>query len=190
MNFGEMQALLQTRLKPKRFEHVMGVVRSAEILAKHFGANVEKAKLAALLHDCGRQYPTHMLVEEARKRNLRISKLEAQLPILLHARIGACVAQEDYGVQDSEILKAIAAHTVGSAKMSILDKVLYLADMIEEHRSFPGLEVIRYAAMHEPLDKVMIMALDHSIKFIIRKGHTIHPYTVAARNSILLDKEF
>ena len=114
--------------------------------------------------------------------------------IILAKRFGvdeeqAAIAKEKYDVHDTAILKAIASHTVGGANMSKLDKIVYLADMIEPHRKFEGLDKLRKQAMTQDLDTVMISAFNQSILFIMRKGHTIHPYTVAARNEILLQRE-
>ncbi len=184
-----MQALLQTKLKPQRFAHCLGVMDTAIILAKRFNVNEQQAAIAGLLHDCARQFETKDLIAESRKRHLYITDIDLQLPILMHAPLGTAIAKEEYDVHDTAILKAIASHTVGGANMSDLDKIVYLADMIEPHRNFDGLEKIRQAAAEEDLDSAMIRAFDQSIIFIMRKGHTIHPYTVAARNEILLKRD-
>lgn len=189
MDIKEMQALLQTSLKPRRFEHSLGVMDTAVILAKRFGVDEQQAAIAGLLHDCAREFETKDLIAESEKRHLYITDIDRQLPILMHAPLGTAIAKEKYDVHDTAVLKAIASHTVGGAYMSKLDKVIYLADMIEPHRSFDGLEELRHAAATEDLDSAMIRAFDQSIKFIMRKGHTIHPYTVAARNEILLTRE-
>lgn len=189
MDINQMQTILQANLKPKRFAHCLGVMDTAILLAKRFQVNEEQAAIAGLLHDCAREFATENLIAECEKRHLYITDIDRQLPILMHAPLGTAIAKEKYDVHDTAILKAIAAHTVGGANMSTLDKVIYLADMIEPHRSFEGLDELRNMAMTKDLDDVMISAFNHSILFIMRKGHTIHPYTVAARNEILLRRE-
>lgn len=189
MDINEMQSLLQTELKPQRYSHCIGVMNTAVKLAKRFGVNEEKAAIAGLLHDCARKFETSRLLEESVKRHLFITDIDRQLPILMHAPLGTAIAKEEYGIQDTAILKAIASHTVGGAHMSDLDKIIYLADMIEPHRSYDGVDRLRQLAATTDLDTVMISAFDQSITFIMRKGHTIHPYTVAARNELLLNRE-
>ena len=189
MDINEMQSLLQTKLKLQRFAHCIGVMETAIELAKRFNVDEEKAAIAGLLHDCAREFETSHLIEESEKRHLFITDIDRQLPILMHAPLGTAIAKEEYGINDTAILKAIASHTVGGAYMSDLDKIIYLADMIEPHRKYDGVEKLRQLAATTDLDTVMISAFDQSITFIMRKGHTIHPYTVAARNEILLTKE-
>lgn len=184
-----MQVILQANLKPKRYAHCLGVMDTAILLAKRFNVDEKKAAIAGLLHDCAREFETKDLIAECEKRHLYITDIERQLPILMHAPLGTAVAKEKYDVHDTAILKAIAAHTVGDANMSDLDKIVYLADMIEPHRNFDGLDKLREMTKTQDLNTVMISAFDQSILFIMRKGHTIHPYTVAARNEILLQRE-
>lgn len=189
MDINQMQTILQSNLKPNRYAHCLGVMDTAIILAKRFGVDEEKAAIAGLLHDCAREFATEDLIAECEKRHLYITDIDRQLPILMHAPLGTAIAKEKYDVHDTAILKAIASHTVGGANMSKLDKIVYLADMIEPHRKYDGLDKLRNQAMTQDLDTVMINAFDQSILFIMRKGHTIHPYTVAARNEILLQRE-
>ena len=191
MDINEMQSLLQSRLKPQRYAHSLGVMDTAIILAGRYGVNQERAAVAGLLHDCARQFETKDLLAESEKRHLYITDIDRQLPILMHAPLGTAIAKEDYGVHDTAVLKAIASHTVGGAYMSKLDKIVYLADMIEPHRDFDGVQKLRdmTADKDVELDDVMLKAFDQSIVFIMRKGHTIHPYTVAARNEILLKRD-
>ncbi len=189
MDINEMQAILQTKLKPQRFAHCLGVMDTAIMLAKRFDVNQEQAAIAGLLHDCAREFETSELIAESQKRHLYITDIDRQLPILMHAPLGTAIAKEEYGVHDTAILKAIASHTVGGANMSKLDKIIYLADMIEPHRDFPEVDKLREMAATLDLDTVMISAFNQSIQFIMRKGHTIHPYTVAARNEILLKRD-
>ncbi len=189
MDINQMQTILQANLKPKRYAHCLGVMDTAITLAKRFHVDENKAAIAGLLHDCAREFPTENLIDEATKRHLFITDFDRQLPILLHAPLGTAIAKEKYDVHDTAILKAIAAHTVGDANMSTLDKIIYLADMIEPHRNFDEVNNLRKLAMTQDLDTVMISAFDQSILFIMRKGHTIHPYTVSARNEILLQRK-
>jgi predicted HD superfamily hydrolase involved in NAD metabolism len=104
---------------------------------------------------------------------------------LLHAALGADMLEESYGIKDPDIKQAIRFHTVGGAGMSKLDKIIYLADMIEPGRDFPELAILRRLA-EENLDQAMLLAFNQSMQFVLKKNSIIHPDTVLARNEILL----
>ena len=164
---------LQQELKPHRMEHTAYVVETAISLAQRFGADAHKARLAALLHDCAKYLPDEILLSYADTN-------PPMLPIL-HAAAGADYAKNIYGVDDPEILQAIRLHTTGDENMSLLDKIIYLADMIEPSRTFDGVDEIRSASS---LDEMMRLALLRSIWYIKERGNPIHPATLRALNAI------
>lgn len=186
MDFDEMKGLLAARLKRSRYEHSLGVAETAVCMAKRFGADVEKARIAGLLHDCAREYTNDKMLEEADKRGIVYSSVERSMPLLLHAYIGAVRIHECYGVDDEEIAQAIYRHTVGGSHMTILDKIIYFADMIEPNRNYPGVEHLRRIVRQKSLDEAVLAGLSQSIAFVLKKEHLIHPDTVIARNEILL----
>ena len=189
MNYEEMKAELQKRLKPGRFRHSLGVADTAAFLARRFGVDEEKARLAGLLHDCAREFPNDALIEEAARRGIEVEPLERSMPLLLHAYIGAERVKEIYGVEDAEICQAIYRHTVGGGNMTPLDKIIWYADMIEPNRDYPEVEHLRRLAREASLDEMVLVGLSESIVFVVRKGHLVHPATVQARNEILLAQE-
>lgn len=189
MNYEEMKAELQKRLKPGRFRHSLGVADTAVFLARRFGVDEEKARVAGLLHDCAREFPNDALIEEAARRNIAVEPLERSMPLLLHAYIGAERVKEIYGVEDAEICQAIYRHTVGGGNMTLLDKIIWYADMIEPNRDYPEVEHLRRLAREASLDEMVLVGLSESIVFVVRKGHLVHPATVQARNEILLAQE-
>jgi len=189
MNYEEMKAELQKRLKPGRFRHSLGVADTAVFLARRFGVDEEKARVAGLLHDCAREFPNDALIEEAARRDIAVEPLERSMPLLLHAYIGAERAKEIYGVEDAEICQAIYRHTVGGGNMTPLDKIIWYADMIEPNRDYPEVEHLRRLAREASLDEMVLVGLSESIVFVVRKGHLVHPATVQARNEILLAQE-
>lgn len=174
---------IKEMLSSDRFEHTLGVEAEAVALAKKHNENVERASLAALLHDCGRALTKTELRNAARRAKLVDPILYLQ-PHLLHAPIGAQIARERFGVDDGEILNAIARHTLGSADMSMLDRIIYLADAIEPAREWPDVEAIR-ALSDADLDAALRWALDDSIRFVLEKGWLLHPSTIEARNSLI-----
>lgn len=189
MNFIDMRETLRTSLAHEhRYIHSLGVCGTAVNLAKRFGASTYKAKIAGLLHDCARQFSIPELTAEAKKRGLKIAFVEKYQPILLHAYLGAALAKEKYGVTDPEILDAIKWHTVGTENMTLLAKIIYLADMIEPHREYKGIEEFRQFVKITELDDIMTVAFDRSISFVMQKGLMIHPQTILARNYLLAER--
>ena len=188
MGYEEMRALLEKSLKPSRYQHSLGVAETAVFLAQRFGVNEEQAKVAGLLHDCAREFRNEDLIAEAEKRLIMVGNIERQMPLLLHAYVGSRLVTEKYGVSDHAVEQAIWRHTVGGAKMTKLDKIIWFADMIEPNRDYPGVEELRSLAKTAALDDMVLAGLTQSITFVLQKGGLIHPDTVIARNEILLNR--
>ncbi len=186
MTVDEMRRTLMSRLNKNRFAHSIGVANTAVELAKRFSVDVDKTYIAGLLHDCARQFENEQLPVEAAKRAVPITDIEYAAPILLHAPIGAVMVKEDYGVDDPEIIRAIARHTVGDQNMSPLDIIIWFADMIEPHRNYPGVEELRRLAKEASLEQMFLEGLNQTIAFVVSKGSLVHPKTIDARNYILL----
>ncbi len=175
------QRLLQT-LDGKRLVHTMMTVREAVALACRYGADPKKARLAALLHDCIR-LPSKDILRYARERCYNLTPDEIENPALIHSRLGAVVAMEDYCVTDADVLKAIECHTLGRVGMSKLDKILYLADKIEPTRNFDGVDEIREAA-YRSLNEGIILMMKRSVEHNASRGNAVHPLTLQAMESI------
>jgi predicted HD superfamily hydrolase involved in NAD metabolism len=120
-----------------RYAHSVRVARCAEILAQRHRIDTRKARLAGMLHDLARLYAPERLLRECAQRGMPVTAVERAHPTLLHARLGAALAREDFGVRDPEVLSAIEKHTLGADEMSPLDCAVYLADSLEPHRKFP-----------------------------------------------------
>ena len=187
-SYEEMRAILEQQLTPSRYRHSLGVAETAVAIARRFGLNEERARVAGLLHDCGRVYKTDDLLKEARQRGIPIGKIESAMPLLLHAYIGAYLIYEVYGVNDAVIAQAVWRHTVGGANMTALDKIIYYADMIEPSRDYPEVERLRELSRTASLDEMMLVGLTESILFVAQKGGLIHPDTITARNELLLEQ--
>lgn len=183
----QMKEQLAQNLSEKRYKHSVNVSKTAKELAKKFGCDPEKAKIAGLLHDCARELTSNRLLSTAEAFGIVVGEIERAQSVLLHALIGAKVAEADYGVSDPEILHAIAVHTTGGPNMTILDKIIFLADVIEPGRSFPGVELIRKLA-EEDLDKAVLAAYNQSILYLAAHNSIIHPDTIIGRNELLLNK--
>lgn len=169
---------LKKELDRARFEHTLGVEKTAREMARVFGEDEERAGLAGLLHDCAKCMPLSQMVKAADA--MPLDPVMKTSKALMHAVAGCCVARDVYGVQDEAVLSAIRWHTTGCADMTRLDKIVYLADMIEPGRKpYPGLEELRVSCMRD-LDEAMHTALRMSLDHVKAQGKTLHPDTMAA----------
>ena len=165
-------------LKHARIPHVLGTEQEAVRLALRYGADVNRARTAALLHDCTKRLEMDEQLALCAQYGIELDELEQQALKLLHAKTGAAVARDRFGVDD-EIYSAIFWHTTGHADMTLLEKVIYLADYIEPTRSFPGVDALR-AACYEDLDKGLLMGLEMTVEEMKERGNPVHSATLAA----------
>lgn len=178
----QLRPVALSYLKHKRIPHVLGTEEEAVRLAKRYGADVEKARVAALLHDCTKKLSMDEQKVLCAQYGIELDELEQVALKLLHAKTGAAIARDVFGV-DEEIYDAIRWHTTGRAGMSVLEKVLYLADYIESTRDFPGVDELRKAC-YEDLDKGLLMGLEMTIQEMTEMGNPIHHNTIAARDAL------
>lgn len=171
-----------------RYAHSVRVARCAELLAMCHGLDARKARLAGLLHDTARLYSPQRLIDECTTRGMAIDDLESASPVLLHARLGAVLARERFGITDSEILSAIAKHTYGAAEMTPLDCVVYLADSLEPERHFPERAALWATAQHD-LAEAMRGTLASMIRYLEQRGLPPAPQAVAALHAFTTDEE-
>lgn len=176
---------LKEVLSAKRYNHSVGVWKTSVELAGRFGAEVHKAAVAGLLHDCARELSSNNLLKKASDFGIVVGSLEKDSPVLLHAAVSACVAETDYGVKDKEIQRAIALHTTGGVQMSKLDKIIFLADFIEPGRAYPGVENLRHLAGID-LDEAVLAALNQTICHLVNEKKPIHPASIEGRNELLV----
>lgn len=180
----EIVNVIGLRLSSRRFQHSLGVAQAAWDLAEHYGQNNEKAKLIGLLHDYAKGMSGQDLLTVAEENHLIGNEVDKQLPDLLHAPVGAVLVKKELGIKDQEIIKAISFHTMGSIEMSDLDKIIFLADMIEPGRDYPGLERLKCLAFRD-LDEAMLFGLESTIKYCLEQKRILHPQTIAVRNYFL-----
>ncbi len=176
----QLRPVALSYLKHKRIPHVLGTEQEAIRLALRYGADVEKARVAALLHDCTKKLDMPQQQALCRKYGIELDELEQQALKLLHAKTGAAIARDVFGVDD-EIYSAIWYHTTGHADMTKLEKIIYLADYIEPSRDFPGVDALR-SACYEDLDKGLLMGLEMTIEEMTAMGNPVHRATVEARD--------
>lgn len=170
---------LKENIDDKRLAHSIGTAQEAVKLAKIHGADPEKAHLAGLLHDVAKGKCRHGLEKYADQFCIDIDDIESKNVELIHGKLGAAMVKEQLGIDDEDILCAIRWHTTGRAGMSLLEKVIYLADLIEPGRDFEGIEVIRQIS-YQDIDKAMLMALKQVMCFVQSKGFALHPNSLEA----------
>ncbi|MGN0326914.1 MAG: bis(5'-nucleosyl)-tetraphosphatase (symmetrical) YqeK [Lachnospiraceae bacterium] len=164
---------LSKQLDPKRYEHTIGVAYTAAALAMRYHADVEKAYLAGLLHDCAKCIDTDEKLALCKKYKVKLSKFEIENPFLIHAKLGSCLAEKKYEINDPDILSAIRYHTTGKADMSLLEKIVFSADYIEPGRKMiPGLEEIRETIFVD-LDRAVCMILEGTMRHLKNKEQPI-----------------
>ena len=177
----KMAYKLKKTLDSSRFVHTLGVEQTARRMAVIFGEDEEKAALAGLLHDCAKCMPLSQMLKAA--KDVPVDPVMRESKALMHALAGRCVAETVYGVKDEDVLSAIRWHTTGHANMTRLEKIIYLADMIEPNRKpYPGLDHLRKLCMLD-LDQAMHEALRMSLEHVQEQGKTLHPDTLAALES-------
>ncbi|KQY87361.1 phosphohydrolase [Paenibacillus sp. Root52] len=179
----ELIQAVSGQMPEKRWKHTLGVMQSAVYLAGKYGADPVKADLAAILHDVAKYWPVSELEAVIRDNGLNEDLLQHDKQ-LWHSEVGAFVAQRDYGIDDLEIINAIRWHTSGRVGMSLLDKVVCLADYIEPGRDFPGVDRIREQAEHS-LEEGLIAGFDSTISLLLSQRRVIYPLTMFARNDLI-----
>lgn len=187
MNKKEMQSKLRSALKKRRYEHSMGVCTESVRMAELFGADKDKAYIAGLLHDCAKCLSPEQEKEACKKYGYVPDLMTRVCHPVLHAPLGAVVAEHEYGVTDKEILDAIRYHTVARAGMTLLDKIVYVADMTEPGREYEGADRLRSLA-HKDINEAFRAALSQSLMHNIKKGSIIHPSSLDAWNSIIIEE--
>lgn len=182
-NREKLMEATRRQMPSSRWEHTLRVMETAEELARRTGADPEKAEIAAILHDYSKFWPEEKLKEWILRHRLPRELLQYS-KVLWHAPVGAEAVREELGIDDEEVLDAIRFHTTGRPGMSLLEKVIFLADYIEPGRSFSGVEEVRRLA-RENLDRAILKALDNTILYLIERGFKVYPQTLLTRNDLL-----
>ena len=180
----EMIRRVQNSMNEARFKHTMGTVKAAVELAEKLGENTEKTYTAALLHDCAKNMPFEEQLEYGKRYGYIPDEITKKSLPILHAPIGALVAEHEYGIQDADVLNAIRYHTTGRENMTVLDEIVFTADLTEENRSYEFVDELR-DKVNENFHEGLILAFDRVIGFVLAKGTLLHPTTVFARNWVI-----
>jgi predicted HD superfamily hydrolase involved in NAD metabolism len=183
ISIDEMALFVKKRINEKRYTHSLNTAIEAAALAKKYGADESKAYVAGLLHDAAKGLPSSSLISIAAENGIEVDEYEMNNPELMHGKIGAAIVSRELGIKDEDILSAIKWHTTGHENMSLLEKIIYLADIIEPGRNFPETEALR-AVAYKDIDEAMLKGLGHVMNFVKEKGLTLHPNSALAYEHI------
>ena len=183
MNLKQAKELVRGRLSDKRYEHTINVKKMAVKLAKQYGADEEKAALAAILHDSAKEISKDEMREIMRQYPQSAEGGESRPTPVWHGICASILARTQWGVEDEAILSAIACHTAGKPGMSKLDKIVYLADMTSAERDWPGVNKLRKLELKD-LDAAMLAALKQTNDFVLSQGKPLDPVSKAAYDDI------
>ncbi len=179
---------LQLRISKELFEHSLRVSQTASIIALKQGVSEEKAALAGLLHDCARELGPHDLLAEAESSGLALGSFLQQNPLLLHGPVGAFMIKRELGIRDREVLEAVTYHTCGKKNMCTLARIIYVADMIEPLRSFPGVEELR-RLIEADFREGMLKAVEITINRVLARRLSFYLGTVDFWNDLLHEEK-
>lgn len=180
MTRDEARILVRKQMGDERFNHTLGVEKASMELAARYGADIETAGLAGILHDICKEMPKEDLLHWINSSDIILGGNAADFRPVLHAFAGGLYVKKELGLPD-EIADAVMYHTTGRAGMSLLEKIVFLADLISEERDFSGVEELRVLAA-ENLDRACLAALAVNIKHVVDKGFYIIGYTIDAYN--------
>ena len=185
MKTEEYKALLAQRLSPYRYTHSLCVAESAVELAEKYGADKDKALVAGLLHDITKEATVQEHFELLNQAGMSVTELEKVNHKLWHAMSGAAYLQVKLNITDKEILDAVRYHTTARAGMSLLEKIIYIADFISADRVYDDVDVVRELAQ-KSIEETMRYTQHYSIKELLQKGACIHPDSVACYNELIM----
>lgn len=179
-------AWAKAKIAPSRIGHVEGVVQTADTLAHRYAPDaVMQARLAGWIHDAAKHWSDEELLAFAHANGLRVSPAERTTPMLLHGAVGYELANAIFGFDDAQLKDACTYHTTGAPGMGPAAKIVYLADMIEPGRDFPGVDVLRGEA-EQNLDMAVLHATDHTLRYLINKQRPADPRALLFRNELLV----
>ncbi len=182
MNTDSINSYIEKNFSEKRKIHTEGVRTTAIALAEKYGADTQKAETAALFHDMFRGVGEDVLNYYV--KHLNLDKKYMNNRNLAHGKIAAIVMERDYGITDRDIINAVSYHTTGRAGMSLLEKIIYIADAIEPGRNYPGVEDVRVLAWQD-LDRACLLSLERTIEFVRGQGNFLDSDTLEARDYLL-----
>ena len=169
-DYKKLRKKMKKTLPELRYRHSVNVADTALMLAMSYGKNMDRAYIAGILHDCAKAVPDEDRARLCEEAGLQVTDVERRNPALLHAKLGAVMAEEEYGIRDSGILNAIRYHTTGRPAMTMLEKIIFVADYIEPMRDrAPRLRQIRMLAFRD-IDRCVYEILADSVTYLQKRA--------------------
>ena len=188
MEYEEIENDVKSVLSEYRFTHSLGVAKKAVELAKIYGVQEETAKKVGIAHDIAKEMTDEEMIEYAKANNIRIDEIETVRPSLLHGKIGADIAAKKFGFTQ-DMINAIKWHTTGRENMSMLEKIIYVADKTEENRKGTRFNLEKSRELStKNIDETLIFLMNEFITYNVKNEWLIHPETIKARNDLLLNE--
>ncbi len=179
---------IKKRLNPDRLYHSLNVADEAKKLAKHYGADEQKAFTAGLLHDILKNTPDSELLQYFERNGIMLTETERASRKTWHAMAGADFLRRELHVTDEDILSDVRWHTTGRAGMTLLDKVLFVADFISADRDYPGVERMREKA-YVSLEDAMLEGLQFTINELVENAWPVHEDSIRAYNELVINRK-
>ena len=188
MEYEEIENDVKSVLSEYRFTHSLGVVKKAVELAKIYGVQEETAKKVGIAHDIAKEMTDEEMLEYVKNNNIEIDEIETVKPSLLHGKIGADIAAKKYGFTE-DMVNAIKWHSTGRENMSMLEKIIYVADKTEENRKGTRFNLEKSRELStQNIDETLIFLMNEFITYNVKNEWLIHPETIIARNDLLLNQ--
>lgn len=188
LNNINIEARLKELLPERRLKHSLNVAKCAVKLSEIYNCDKEKAYLAGMTHDCAKYFNDEQVEHYVKKFCIKLDDLEINNLALSHSVIGSYIIEDIFNIKDEEIIDAVKYHTTGRENMTLLEKIIYMADLIEEGRNFPKVDELRNLSYSGKLNEALLLSFNNTIKFVIDNNQVIHPRTVSARNYILRER--
>lgn len=181
----EFKEILKNRLTEKRYTHSLNVADSAKKLARLYGYDEEIAYTAGPIHDCCKDTPAGLQLSYMLENGVELSEYELGVAKLYHSICGSVFVKKEFGIDNQDIINAVRYHTTGRKNMSLLEKIIFIADFISDERDYNGVEIMREKAV-KSLDEAIVEGLSFTIKDLIDQGRIIHPDTLDAYNDAMM----
>lgn len=185
MNFNEYKEIIKPKMSEKRYIHSVNVAKQAKHLAKIYGVEEEKALTAGILHDIAKEMPTEEQLQIITNSGIILDNIQQRAMKLWHSITGSIYVKEVLGIEDEDIINAIRFHTTGRANMSMLEKIIFIADFTSAERDFKGVATMRKKA-DKNLDDAMLYGFKFTFCDLTKRNLAIHPDELNCYNEIIL----
>lgn len=187
MTFDEYKNIIKVKMGKKRYTHSINVAKAAQQLAIRYGGDIEKAMIAGILHDITKEMPFDQQLQIIESNGIILNNVQSFSPKTWHAISGSVVIEKEIGIADEDILNAVKYHTSGRANMSLLEKIIFVADFIGEERDYKGVDVMRSKAK-KSLEEAMLYGVTFTIRDLAERQCAIDMNTLALYNELIINK--